>query len=117
MRTPYVLVAIASAFALFSASTAQAQPCPKNTPRDKQGRPLNKNCEQQRPGPVFFPGFGAFGGGGGGGGPGLAESPGSSRHGTLGKSGKSSGGPSGAPRGGSGGGSGGGGSGGGGKRR
>jgi hypothetical protein len=95
MHRPFVLTAIMCAFVLFSASAAEAQPCPKNTPRDKQGRPLNKNCVQQRPDSVFFPGFGGFGGGGGSG---LSPSgPGSARHGTLGggaKSGGSSGGMS-----------------------
>ena len=106
MRKPYFLIAIIGAFALFTVTTAEAQPCP----RDKQGRPLNKNCVRQEPGPVFFPGFGAFGGGGSG--P-TASAPGSSRSGTLATNPKSgSSGMSGS----SGGMSGGGGMGGGGRR-
>jgi hypothetical protein len=87
MRKPYALIAIVGAFALFTVSTAEAQPCPKNTPRDKHGRPLNKNCARQQPSPVFFPGFGAFGGGPGP----TASAPGSSRSGTLATNPKSGG--------------------------
>ena len=109
MRKPYALIAIVGAFALFTVSIAEAQPCPKDAPRDKHGRPLNKNCARQQPGPVFFPGFGGFGGGSGP----TASAPGSSRSGTLATNPKSgSGGMSGGSSGMSGGGMGGGGGGG-----
>lgn len=91
MRKSYSLIAIVGAFALFTVSVAEAQPCPKNAPRDKHGRPLNKNCAPQQPSPVFFPGFGTFGGGSAN----TASAPGSSRTGTLATSPKSGGGMSG----------------------